>query len=76
MKMNRIGLVDGKPVMSAAADVVAAIPENDGFRVLAYTGESDKAACSKFVKAASADAAIQNAGNPFGDLSTGGWRKE
>ena len=73
---NRINLVAGKPEISGISDALWAKPEAEGWRVYAAYGESTAPACSRFIKAASADAAIQKAWNPFGDLSTGGWRDE
>ena len=77
IEMNRINLTqDGLPEVSDTSDTMWAVPEAGGWRVYAALGETESPVCSRVAKAASAEAAIRASGNPFGDLSTGGWRRE
>ena len=74
--MKRINLVNGVPEVADTSDFLWAEAENNGWRVYAAYGESKTAVCSRFVKAPSSEEAVDRAANPFGDLSTGGWRRE
>jgi hypothetical protein len=77
MKLPRIYLINGQPVVSQIYDDVWSAPHENGdansFWVYAANGNSQNPSVRRFIKAANADEAVRGAGNPFGDLATSGW---